>query len=104
MAGMKHLSVISLLILGLCALSNAGESKYSAFRNTKAEDLVNDKPFRAAKVNLVWEKARKRLDKAKLAEIYNELRFYDQVTMDFKRKKAEETSYDDKGEQEAVMR
>ena len=104
MADMRLILACSVLILAVFASMAASESKYSAFKNTKAEDILKEKPFRAAKVNLVWEKAKKRLDKDEMSDIFHELRFYDQATMDYKRKSAETDNYDENGEHEAVLR
>jgi len=48
-----------------------------------------DNPFRMAKVNLVWEKARLRLDHSKLKLLHHELRIHDKEELALKKIKSE---------------
>nr|CAG4643342.1 EOG090X09CU [Ilyocryptus agilis] len=61
-----------------------------------------DKPFRLAKINLVWVKARKRLTEFKLKTLYSELKVQDKEELQLKRLKADNLDKD--GLKEAELR
>jgi len=67
------------------------------------EDLKTlEKPFRLAKVNLVWSKAQKRLSELKLKSLYSELKVQDKEELQLKRFKAD--GLDKDGLKEAALR
>lgn len=71
------MNFLSLLLVLLSVLFCSG-SKYSAEKNTKIEDFTTEtRPYRMQKVNLLWQKARKRLSGPKLAELYADLKVQD---------------------------
>nr|CAG4649493.1 EOG090X09CU [Scapholeberis mucronata] len=107
----RQRSLILLLIavsaISLCQAAN----KYSKEAN-QPEVTVNepeetswktiDKPFRVAKLNLVWAKAQKRLTEFKLKTLYSELKVQDKEELQLKRFKADNLDRD--GLKEAELR
>nr|CAG4637169.1 EOG090X09CU [Ceriodaphnia reticulata] len=88
-------------------IAPSGESvnKYSKEANQPNEsDAVNvgdkdswksvDKPFRLAKINLIWAKAQKRLTEFKLKTLYSELKVQDKEELQLKRLKADNMDKD----------
>ncbi|XP_076765986.1 alpha-2-macroglobulin receptor-associated protein [Xylocopa sonorina] len=102
------------LLISLCILllhTSAAVNKYSAAANKpKYEDPLAfptslrelDKPFRMAKLNVVWIKARNRLTDAKLQSIFSDLKIHDKEEIAYKHYKAE--GKDPNGEEEARLR
>ncbi|XP_046436585.1 alpha-2-macroglobulin receptor-associated protein isoform X2 [Neodiprion pinetum] len=100
--------VLSLLLgCNLCE----GLSKYSSAANAPAEDASIyvptsvrelDKPFRMAKLNLLWSKAKHRLTEPKLQALFSDLKIHDKEEIALKHLKAE--SKDLEGLHEATMR
>ncbi|XP_012268426.2 alpha-2-macroglobulin receptor-associated protein [Athalia rosae] len=100
-----------LLSLSSCESFNHGFNKYSAAVNAPTEgasilppsslrDL--DKPFRMAKLNLLWSKAKHRLTHTKLQSLFSDLKIHDKEEIAFKHAKS--NGEDPEGLQEAVMR
>ncbi|CAG7641546.1 unnamed protein product [Allacma fusca] len=93
------------LILGiLVALTDvvlSAENKYS-----KEANVINyrelEKPFRMAKINLVWQKALQKLTETKLRSLYTDLQLQDKEEIQLKRLKAE--GGDKEGLKEATLR
>lgn len=116
---LKRLLFFCFLISNLPAPSLCGKSKYSKEANTKYNDQnyenkaqfldepnVNirniNKPFRMAKLNLLWTKAQHRLTEPKLKSLFSELKMHDKEEILFKKLKAE--GQDKEGLMEADMR
>ncbi|KAK7066466.1 Low-density lipoprotein particle receptor binding [Halocaridina rubra] len=76
------------------------ENKYSEDANTKVH--FERKPFRMAKLNLLWEKALKRLSEPKLKSLLSELKVHDKEEMTLKKLKLD--SLDKDGLKEAELR
>ncbi|XP_076455833.1 alpha-2-macroglobulin receptor-associated protein-like [Babylonia areolata] len=71
------MKLLSLIVILLIVPAWCG-SKYSAEKNAKIEDFTAEmRPFRMQKVNLLWQKAKKRLTGSKLAELYADLKVHD---------------------------
>ncbi|PSN37046.1 hypothetical protein C0J52_21907 [Blattella germanica] len=83
-----------------------GINKYSKDANLKAEetsDLRNlQKPFRMAKLNILWSKAQLRLTESKLKSLFSELKIHDKEELTWKRLSAE--GMDKDGLKEADLR
>ncbi|CAK9795351.1 Alpha-2-macroglobulin receptor-associated protein [Anthophora quadrimaculata] len=102
------------LSVTLCVLlfhTSATYNKYSAETNkVKYEDPLAfptslrelDKPFRMAKLNVLWIKARNRLTDANLQSIFSDLKIHDKEEIAYKHFKAE--GKDPNGEGEARLR
>lgn len=60
------------------------------------------KPFRMNKVNIIWEKAQKRLSRTQLADLYADLTLQDKVERELKKVQAEDRDKD--GMKEAEVR
>ncbi|KAL6262862.1 hypothetical protein P5V15_005651 [Pogonomyrmex californicus] len=103
---------ILLIILGLLSIrTSVGENKYSAEANkpkyaessqipTSLRDL--DKPFRMAKLNVLWVKAKNRLTDTKLQSIFSELKIHDKEEIAYKHFKSD--GKDPDGLEEARLR
>ncbi|XP_041363164.1 alpha-2-macroglobulin receptor-associated protein-like [Gigantopelta aegis] len=84
------------------ALFNFSEtyaSKYSEEANMNLDE--EERPFRIAKVNMVWEKAKKRISGLRLAELYADLKIHDKEQLSLKKYKAE--NLDEDGLKEAAV-
>ncbi|XP_031845180.1 alpha-2-macroglobulin receptor-associated protein [Nomia melanderi] len=86
-------------------------SKYSAEANApKIEDPLDiltslrdlDKPYRMAKLNTLWIKAKNRLTDSKLQSIFSDLKIHDKEEIAYKHMKAD--GKDPNGEEEARLR
>ncbi|XP_069123561.1 alpha-2-macroglobulin receptor-associated protein-like [Argopecten irradians] len=78
--------------------SDAG--KYSEDVNKPLTE--SKKPFRMNKVNMIWEKAQKRLNGPRLADLYADLTIQDKVERELKKLRAEDRDKD--GMKEAEVR
>lgn len=94
----------------LCHIS-AAVNKYSAEANKpKYEDPLEfpnslrelDKPFRMAKLNILWVKAKNRLTESKLQSIFSDLKIHDKEEIAYKHFKSD--GKDPNGEEEARLR
>ncbi|KAI9553008.1 hypothetical protein GHT06_020895 [Daphnia sinensis] len=104
--GILVLFFIYFVCLSLCQTVN----KYS--KEANQPELVGDgdkeswknmdKPFRLAKINLIWAKAQKRLTEFKLKTLFSELKVQDKEELQLKRLKADNLDKD--GLQEAELR
>lgn len=98
----------SLLLLGLgCVLLGVigtDASKYSAELNAgaNAKLMALENPFRMQKINLLWEKAKRRLSDGKLTNIYSDLKSQDKDELKLKKLKSE--GQDKDGIKEAELR
>ncbi|XP_015597936.1 alpha-2-macroglobulin receptor-associated protein [Cephus cinctus] len=104
------------LVNGLCLLlfvtNTIAENKYSATANKpKDADSSNpfpvslrelDRPYRIAKLNLLWAKAKHRLTEPKLQSLFSDLKIHDKEEIVFKHIKAD--GMDPEGLQEATLR
>ncbi|XP_012163544.1 alpha-2-macroglobulin receptor-associated protein [Bombus terrestris] len=102
------------LSISLCVLLfhiTAAFSKYSVEANKpKYEDPLQfptslrelDKPFRMAKLNVLWVKAKNRLTDTKLQSIFSDLKIHDKEEIAYKHFKSE--GKDPNGEEEARLR
>nr|CAG4634914.1 EOG090X09CU [Alona affinis] len=103
--------VISLVLLNF-SVSCLALNKYSKEANQPAKETVQqeqqdawkdlDKPFRLAKINLIWAKAQKRLTEFKLKSLYSELKVQDKEELQLKRLRADNLDKD--GLKEAEIR
>ncbi|XP_033734079.1 alpha-2-macroglobulin receptor-associated protein-like [Pecten maximus] len=87
---MKVGGVCGILILFIYRASEAG--KYSEDVNKPLTE--SRKPFRMNKVNMIWEKAQKRLAGPRLADLYADLTIQDKVERELKKLKAEDRDKD----------
>ncbi|KAB7495779.1 Alpha-2-macroglobulin receptor-associated protein, partial [Armadillidium nasatum] len=78
----------------------AYENKYSEDSNMEVLHLRD--PLRMAKLNVIWEKARKRLSEPKLRKLLSELKVQDKEELTFKKLKA--SGGDKEGLKEAELR
>ncbi|OAD56225.1 Alpha-2-macroglobulin receptor-associated protein [Eufriesea mexicana] len=102
------------LSVSLCILlihTTVAFNKYSAEANKpKYEDTLQfltsirelDKPFRMAKLNAVWVKAKNRLKDTKLQSIFSDLKLHDKEEIAYKHFKSD--GKDPNGEEEARLR
>ncbi|XP_033336903.2 alpha-2-macroglobulin receptor-associated protein [Megalopta genalis] len=102
------------LPLSVCILlfhTSGAVNKYSATANdVKSDDPLEiltslrdlDKPFRMAKLNILWIKAKNRLNDIKLRSIFSDLKIHDKEEITHKHLKAE--GKDPNGEEEARLR
>ncbi|EEZ98539.1 alpha-2-macroglobulin receptor-associated protein [Tribolium castaneum] len=103
--------IIGVLIVSFSSISHC-HNKYSAEANVKkSNDDVDfrpvslkhlDKPFRMAKLNLLWSKAVVRLSEPKLKSLFGELKLHDKEEITWKHLKAEGKDKD--GLKEAELR
>lgn len=91
-----------LLLLALCFSGGLSlmENKYSEDANTKVHFERN--PFKMAKLNMVWDKALKRLAEPKLKSLVSELKVQDKEEMTLKKLKLDAGDKD--GLKEAELR
>lgn len=97
-------------ILFFCVSWCQTENKYSKEANQPEllEDVDKEswknmgKPFRLAKINLIWSKAQKRLTEFKLKTLFSELKVQDKEELQLKRLKADNLDKD--GLKEAELR
>nr|XP_053632976.1 alpha-2-macroglobulin receptor-associated protein-like [Cherax quadricarinatus] len=87
---------IIMVTMGAHTLAN----KYSEAANTKVHFERN--PFRMAKLNLLWDKALKRLSEPKLKSLLSELKVQDKEEMTLKKLKTD--GADKEGLKEAELR
>ncbi|EZA54391.1 hypothetical protein DMN91_002000 [Ooceraea biroi] len=90
---------------------SVGENKYSAEANKpknagSSESPISlrelDKPFRMAKLNVVWVKAKNRLTDTKLQSIFSDLKIHDKEEIAYKHFKSD--GKDPEGSEEARLR
>lgn len=90
----------------LCVSFVNCENKYSEALNTKKEHVIDfrnlQKPFRMAKLNLLWTKAQVRLTEPKLKSLFSDLKIHDKEELTHKRLKSEGSDKD--GMKEATIR
>ena len=95
---MNLISIVMTMAVGLvCCLDDDMVGKDPVVNYAALEN-----PFRMAKVNLVWEKARLRLELSKLKLLHHELRIHDKEELALKKIKAEDG--DSEGLREAEIR
>ncbi|KFM79636.1 Alpha-2-macroglobulin receptor-associated protein, partial [Stegodyphus mimosarum] len=96
------MAVIYLVFLSLL-FTSCMCNKYSEKMNSpEYQKLLSlDKPFRMQKLNLVWEKAAKKMSPEKLKLLYTDLKFQDKEELAWKKQKAE--GRDKNGLKEAVI-
>ncbi|KAG8228188.1 hypothetical protein J437_LFUL008626 [Ladona fulva] len=100
--------MISLILVSLIIGEILSYNKYSEDANSqwkKPSDLdfrKLEKPFRMAKLNMLWSKAQHRLTEPKLKSLYSELKIHDKEEITWKRLKNE--GMDKDGLKEADMR
>ncbi|XP_077297844.1 alpha-2-macroglobulin receptor-associated protein [Arctopsyche grandis] len=103
------------MILPLCLMmtmllcsgsAGSGANKYSASANlpesAPSDFRLLNKPFRMAKLNLLWTKAQVRLTEPKLKSLYSDLKIHDKEELSYKRIKSE--GLDKDGLKEAELR
>lgn len=87
---------ISIVIFSSCKCQN----KYSKEANEPTN--LTDRQFRMAKINLIWEKAQKRLTSIKMQSLFKDLKEQDKIEMALKKLKTENQDKD--GLKEAEIR
>ncbi|XP_057381694.1 alpha-2-macroglobulin receptor-associated protein-like [Daphnia carinata] len=98
----RHGILVFICIFFFCASWCQTVNKYSKEANQPElvldgdkESWKNmDKPFRLAKINLIWAKAQKRLTEFKLKTLYSELKVQDKEELQLKRLKADNMDKD----------
>ncbi|KAF7286765.1 alpha-2-macroglobulin receptor-associated protein [Rhynchophorus ferrugineus] len=112
-------SILILIILSAALVLSNGHNKYSKEENKKEYDQIEqndrpsvdfrpisvkhlDRPYRMAKLNLLWSKAIHRLSEEKLKSLFGELKLHDKEEITWKHLKAEGKDKD--GLQEAKLR
>lgn len=103
---------IFVLVYLVCALMVNAVNKYSAEANKplknhfKLDPEINvrtvDKPYRMAKLNMLWSKAQVRLTEPKLRSLFSELKIHDKEELAWKHLKAQ--GLDKDGLKEAELR
>lgn len=102
------LSLISCLLLVDVSFAH---NKYTANANKPADEATLqfptslrelDKPFRMAKLNVLWAKAKNRLTDTKLQSIFSDLKIHDKEELAYKHFKSD--GKDPNGEEEARLR
>jgi len=93
---------ITLFLIFSSSLAANKYSKEANQPNSKEEWKNLDKPFRLAKINLIWTKAQKRLTDFKLKSLFSELKLQDKEELQLKRLKAD--NLDKNGLKEAELR
>ncbi|XP_020297143.1 alpha-2-macroglobulin receptor-associated protein [Pseudomyrmex gracilis] len=103
--------ILSINLVLLMIYTSVGENKYSAEANkSKYADSSQppislrdlDKPFRMAKLNVVWAKAKNRLTDIKLQSIFSDLKIHDKEEIAYKHYKSD--GKDSEGLEEARLR
>ncbi|XP_059173723.1 alpha-2-macroglobulin receptor-associated protein-like [Physella acuta] len=100
MFNFRHLASLVLFIIFCCALTNVvlSSSKYSEKANSKDKNDLDfasqERPFRMLKINLLWEKAKKKLSSVKLADLYADLVIQDKQEAHLKKVKADKLDKD----------
>ncbi|XP_050701934.1 alpha-2-macroglobulin receptor-associated protein-like [Eriocheir sinensis] len=80
----------------------AFENKYSEQANSKDRVKVEEAPFRMGKLNMLWEKAVRRLSEPKLNRLLSELKMQDKEELTLKKLRADNMDKD--GLKEAELR
>lgn len=105
-----HNIIIAVMLLLCITDFGEGSNKYSAEANLK-DDITTEspstfrnleKPFRMAKLNILWSKAQLRLTEPKLKSLFSELKVHDKEELAWKRLKTE--GLDKDGLKEAELR
>lgn len=115
---MRHLKIVFVVILFNFVISITGYNKYSKKANEENNNINKndeehidlrpislkhlDRPFRMAKLNLLWSKAVLRLSEVKLKSIFGELKLHDKEEITWKHLRAEGKDKD--GTMEAKLR
>ncbi|XP_072385722.1 alpha-2-macroglobulin receptor-associated protein [Diabrotica undecimpunctata] len=118
---MKGLNVICVIILSIFVINTTCYNKYSKEANLETNDVNKnkddvdepvdlrpitlkhlDRPFRMAKLNLLWSKAVLRLSDTKLKSIFGDLKLHDKEEITWKHLRAEGKDKD--GTMEAQLR
>ncbi|XP_041764740.1 alpha-2-macroglobulin receptor-associated protein [Anopheles merus] len=99
--------VFTVLVCNHVAQSEKAHSKYSKHANALPDSEIYEpdfrniqRPFRMAKLNLVWTKAQHRLTEPKLKSLYTELKLHDKEELTYKQLKEK----DKDGLKEAELR
>lgn len=93
---------VVVVVAAVVALAAAFENRYTEEANTKNELKKETAPFRMGKLNMLWEKAVKRLAEPKLKRLMSELKVQDKEELTLKRLKAD--GLDKDGLKEADLR
>nr|XP_045613040.1 alpha-2-macroglobulin receptor-associated protein-like [Procambarus clarkii] len=96
------MSLAGRIVVGTCLLAAVAlANKYSEEANTIKVHFERN-PYRMAKLNLLWDKALKRLSETKLKSLFSELKVQDKEEMTLKKLKAD--ALDKEGLKEAELR
>jgi hypothetical protein len=104
-----EISIILLFSLVAIVFADKHE-KYSRKTNEREFETYNSdfrnlqKPFRVAKLNLLWSKAVHRLTEPKLKSLFAELKIHDKEELNFKHIKSDKPKQFDDGMKEAELR
>ncbi|KAL7041900.1 hypothetical protein ACKWTF_000945 [Chironomus riparius] len=105
-----HFSALLFLISCIIAINADKHDKYSKKANYQESETYNSdfrnlqKPFRVAKLNLLWSKAVHRLTEPKLKSLFTELKLHDKEELTFKHLKSEKPKEFNDGLKEADLR
>lgn len=101
---MEVFNLWSVTLLGTVGVGFAfSKSKYSEEMNVQTTQYGTlEKPFRMQKINLIWEKAQRRLIEQKLKKLYLDLKVQDKEELSLKKLKAD--GQDKDGLKEAELR
>lgn len=112
MAKISVVLILYLCIIHPCLGDKKPKNKYSAEANRKPEQFTTEKydpelrelqrPFRMAKLNLVWSKAVHRLTEPKLKSLYMDLKIHDKEEIQWKQLSSQHKDKD--GLKEAELR
>ncbi|ESO87440.1 hypothetical protein LOTGIDRAFT_235101 [Lottia gigantea] len=95
--------VLFITFLAVYFTRNVYGNKYSKDLNNNWHEN-EENPFRMKKVNLLWEKAKKRLEGPKIADLYADLRIHDKMEGKLKKMKLDEMDKDGLYEAEVLTR
>ncbi|KAK8399795.1 hypothetical protein O3P69_003668 [Scylla paramamosain] len=98
---MAGLRVIVLVLVAATSVW-AFENRYTEEANTKTKLELEESPFRMGKLNLLWQKALRRLTEPKLKRLLSELKVQDKEELTLKKLKAD--GLDKDGLKEADLR
>lgn len=104
---MGKIPFLLLLLVAVCYAHNkyssqANEAHKESMFGEKSEFRKLEKPFRMAKLNMLWSKAQLRLTEPKLKSLFSELKIHDKEELTFKKLKSDGKDKD--GMMEADMR
>ncbi|XP_050391065.1 alpha-2-macroglobulin receptor-associated protein [Patella vulgata] len=91
------------LSITVCLVDHGYSNKYSeeSNKNWHEEEI---RPFRMNKINLLWEKAKKKLEGNRLADLYADLKLHDKLEGKLKKLKSDDMDKDGLQEADVLVR